>query len=176
MCPAFSGHHCSQHSYVSTIMFAGGVTICDGMTCRVGQIVDVEPHPNADALYVEQINLGEEKPRQVGLIACTPHTASPFCCTQLLLKGIQMQVVSGLRNFVPIEQMKGRRVVVCTNLKPAKMREVMSYGMASVACASDYGVLQVLQSPLLAHASRARAEELPLNLPMMITFLCVTSG
>ena len=40
-------------------------------------------------------------------------------------------MVSGLRNFVPIEQMQGRRVVVCTNLKPAKMRDVMSYGMAS---------------------------------------------
>lgn len=32
---------------------------------RIGQIVDIQPHPNADALYVEQINLGEDKPRQV---------------------------------------------------------------------------------------------------------------
>ena len=34
---------------------------------RVGQIVSVEQHPNADSLYVEQIDLGEGKPRQVGL-------------------------------------------------------------------------------------------------------------
>ena len=34
---------------------------------RVGQIVRVEQHPNADSLYVEQIDLGEEKPRQVAL-------------------------------------------------------------------------------------------------------------
>ena len=34
---------------------------------RVGHIVSVEQHPNADSLYVEQIDLGEGKPRQVGL-------------------------------------------------------------------------------------------------------------
>ena len=33
---------------------------------RVGHIVSVEQHPNADSLYVEQIDLGEGKPRQVG--------------------------------------------------------------------------------------------------------------
>ena len=40
-----------------------------------------------------------------------------------------LQVVSGLVKFVPVEQMQNRRVVVVTNLKPAKMRDVMSYGM-----------------------------------------------
>ncbi len=39
------------------------------------------------------------------------------------------QVVSGLVKFVPIERMRDRRVVVVCNLKPAKMRDVMSYGM-----------------------------------------------
>ncbi len=32
---------------------------------RVGKIVSVEKHPDADALYVEQIDVGEEKPRTV---------------------------------------------------------------------------------------------------------------
>lgn len=32
---------------------------------RVGKIVAVERHPNADALYVEKIDLGEAEPRQV---------------------------------------------------------------------------------------------------------------
>jgi aminoacyl tRNA synthase complex-interacting multifunctional protein 1 len=40
-------------------------------------------------------------------------------------------VISGLVKFVPREQMEGRRVVVCCNLKPAKMRDIMSYGMVS---------------------------------------------
>ena len=38
------------------------------------------------------------------------------------------QVVSGLVKFVPKAEMEGRRVVVVTNLKPAKMREVRSPG------------------------------------------------
>lgn len=32
---------------------------------RVGKIVSVEKHPDADSLYVEQIDVGEEKPRTV---------------------------------------------------------------------------------------------------------------
>ncbi|CAK1542218.1 unnamed protein product [Leptosia nina] len=74
---------------------------------RVGRIVEVSRHPDADALYVEKIDLGEEEPRTI---------------------------VSGLVNFVPIEEMQGRDVVVLCNLKPAKMRGVESKGM--VLCAS----------------------------------------
>jgi hypothetical protein len=43
------------------------------------------------------------------------------------------QVISGLVKFVPIEKMQGRRVLVCCNLKPAKMRDVMSHGMVGGA-------------------------------------------
>eukprot|EP00195_Chlamydomonas_chlamydogama_P011043 CAMPEP_0202890242 /NCGR_PEP_ID=MMETSP1392-20130828/727_1 /ASSEMBLY_ACC=CAM_ASM_000868 /TAXON_ID=225041 /ORGANISM="Chlamydomonas chlamydogama, Strain SAG 11-48b" /LENGTH=435 /DNA_ID=CAMNT_0049573779 /DNA_START=27 /DNA_END=1334 /DNA_ORIENTATION=+ len=75
---------------------------------RVGTIVKVDKHPNADALYLEEIDVGEDKPRQV---------------------------ISGLVKFVPQDKMAGRRVLVVCNLKPAKMREVMSYGM--VLCASN---------------------------------------
>jgi tRNA-binding EMAP/Myf-like protein len=32
---------------------------------RVGKIVSVEKHPDADSLYVEQIDVGEERPRTV---------------------------------------------------------------------------------------------------------------
>lgn len=74
---------------------------------RVGKIVEVSRHPDADALYVEKIDLGEKEPRTV---------------------------VSGLVNYVPIEEMRERMVVVLCNLKPAKMRGVESAGM--VLCAS----------------------------------------
>lgn len=74
---------------------------------RVGKIVEVSRHPDADALYVEKIDLGEETPRTI---------------------------VSGLVNFIPIEEMKDRMVVVLCNLKAAKMRGVESQGM--VLCAS----------------------------------------
>jgi len=80
----------------------------DVLDIRVGVIKSIGPHPNADALYVEEIDLGEEKPRTV---------------------------VSGLRKFVTEEEMQGRSVVVVCNLKPAKMRDIVSYGM--VLCASN---------------------------------------
>ena len=81
---------------------------------RVGTIVKVGKHPNADSLYLEEIDLGEEKPRQV---------------------------ISGLVKFVPEDKMLGRRVLVVCNLKPAKMRDVMSYGM--VLCCSNGDHTQV---------------------------------
>ncbi|KAI7837794.1 hypothetical protein COHA_008422 [Chlorella ohadii] len=94
----------------------GGDDECtvDLLDIRVGQIVKVGRHPNADALYLEEIDLGEGQPRQV---------------------------VSGLVKFVPEDQMQGRRVLVVCNLKPAKMRDVMSYGM--VLCASNEEHTQV---------------------------------
>jgi hypothetical protein len=49
------------------------------------------------------------------------------------LPSCPLQVVSGLVKFVPEERMAGRRVVVVCNLKPARMRDVMSYGMVRTA-------------------------------------------
>lgn len=75
---------------------------------RIGKIVEVSKHPDADALYVEKIDLGEEN---------GPRT-----------------IVSGLVNYVPIEEMRDRMVVVLANLKPANLRGISSHGM--VLCAS----------------------------------------
>lgn len=39
---------------------------------RVGKILNATKHPNADSLYVETIDVGEEKPRNVVcIIYCT---------------------------------------------------------------------------------------------------------
>ena len=72
----------------------------------VGQITDVKVHPTADGLYLEQMDCGEEKPRQI---------------------------ISGLVKHVPIEKMRNRKVIVVANLKPAKLVGIMSEGM--VLCA-----------------------------------------
>ena len=80
----------------------------DFLDIRVGKILSVGPHPDADSLYVEQIDLGEAEPRTV---------------------------VSGLRKFVSEEAMANRLVAVVCNLKPAKMRGILSTGM--VLCASN---------------------------------------
>ncbi|KAJ8956846.1 hypothetical protein NQ318_014260 [Aromia moschata] len=81
---------------------------------RIGKIVEVSRHHDAESLYIEKIDLGEDKPRTI---------------------------VSGLVNFVPIEDMQDRMVVVLCNLKPVKMRGVESQGM--VLCASTDAPKQV---------------------------------
>ncbi|XP_028306645.1 aminoacyl tRNA synthase complex-interacting multifunctional protein 1a isoform X2 [Gouania willdenowi] len=85
---------------------------------RVGQIISAEKHPDADSLYVEQINVGEANPRTV---------------------------VSGLVKHVPLDQMQNRMVVVLCNLKPAKMRGVVSQAM--VMCASSPDKVEILDPP-----------------------------
>jgi tRNA-binding EMAP/Myf-like protein len=74
----------------------------DMLDIRVGTIVEVQQHPDADGLYLESIDVGEPAPRQV---------------------------ISGLVKWVTLEAMRGRRVAVVCNLKPAKMRGIMSHGM-----------------------------------------------
>jgi len=87
---------------------------------RIGKIVEVSKHPDADALYVEKIDLGEEQPRTI---------------------------VSGLVNFIPIEEMQNRMVVVLCNLKPAKMRGIESKGMVLCASVDDPKQVEALIPP-----------------------------
>lgn len=77
---------------------------------RVGLILSVEKHPDADSLYVEQVDCGD---------AAGPRT-----------------IVSGLVKYFQAAQLVGRKVVVVCNLKPSKMRGVTSEGMLLAAAAS----------------------------------------
>lgn len=73
---------------------------------KAGKILDVRPHPGADRLYVETVDCGEESPRSI---------------------------VSGLREFYTPEELCGRSVVVAANLKPVRIRGVLSRGMLLAA-------------------------------------------
>ncbi|GAA6027264.1 hypothetical protein JCM8097_002538 [Rhodosporidiobolus ruineniae] len=75
---------------------------------RVGKIVDVKVHPDADSLYVEKIDIGEAEPRTV---------------------------VSGLVKYKTLEEMQGKTLITVCNLKPVAMRGVKSFAM--VLCASS---------------------------------------
>ena len=90
---------------------------------RVGVILSAEKHPDADSLYIEQIDCGE---------ATGPRT-----------------VISGLAKFIPIEKLVGKKVVVVCNLKPSKMRGVMSEGMVLAASAGsdESEVVELLEAP-----------------------------
>ena len=90
------------------------------LNIKVGKIVEVSKHPEAEALYIEKIDLGEGEPRTI---------------------------VSGLVNFVPIEEMKNRMVVVLCNLKPAKLKGVESKGMVLCASRDDPKEVEPLSVP-----------------------------
>ncbi|KAJ2698613.1 G4 quadruplex nucleic acid binding protein [Coemansia sp. IMI 203386] len=87
---------------------------------RVGHIVNVKKHDDADSLYVETIELGEPEPRTV---------------------------VSGLVRFIPIEQMQNRDVVLVCNLKPAAMRGVKSFAMVLCATSADGNTVEFVEPP-----------------------------
>lgn len=88
---------------------------------RIGKIVEVSRHPDADGLYLEKIDCGEAQPRTV---------------------------ISGLVKFIPIEEMKDRMVIVMCNLKPAKMRGILSEAM--VMCASTPEKVEIMSPPAVS--------------------------
>ncbi len=82
---------------------------------RVARIVRVEPHPNADKLYVEQIDLGG---------------------------GEKRQIVSGLVPYYQASELLDRKVIVVANLKAARLRGETSQGM--LLAADSEGAIEVL--------------------------------
>ncbi|KAG9069165.1 hypothetical protein KI688_010061 [Linnemannia hyalina] len=83
---------------------------------RVGIVRSVTAHPDAEALYIEQIDVGDKENGE----AMEPRT-----------------IVSGLVRHVPKEYLEGRAVIVVGNMKPSKLRGVMSQGMLLCAMEQD---------------------------------------
>jgi len=72
---------------------------------RVGEVIEVMDHPNADKLYILVVDFGDEK----------------------------RQIVSGIKDYYSKEELLGKKIVVITNLKPKKIRGVESQGMLLAA-------------------------------------------
>lgn len=53
------------------------------------------------------------------------------------------EIASGLQKFVPLEQMKGK-VIVMANLKPRPLAGFMSNGMVVCASNADHTVVELL--------------------------------
>lgn len=73
----------------------------DKCVIRIGRILEVKPHPNADKLYITKVDLGAE----------------------------QRQIVAGMRTHYTAEELTGRLVATIVNLEPAVLRGVESAGM-----------------------------------------------
>lgn len=87
----------------------------------VGEIKEVKDHPNADSLYLMKVDLGKKYGKK--------------------------QVVAGLKKYLPVKSLLGRKVVFVVNIKPAKLRGEMSEAM--VLAADDglrAGLLDVVET------------------------------
>ena len=73
---------------------------------RVAKIIDIKDHPQADKLYMLQLDLGALGKRVI---------------------------VAGMKAFYSKDEMLGKKIIIVSNLKPAKLRGVMSNGMLLAA-------------------------------------------
>ena len=89
------------------------------LNLKVAKIIGIREHPNADKLYILDIDLGTEK----------------------------RQLVAGLKDYYSSNELKDKKIIVVTNLKYAKLRGIESQGM--LLCGDDGttpGFLTVEQS------------------------------
>lgn len=88
---------------------------------RVGRINKVWVHEEADKLYCEEIDVGEDEPRQIA---------------------------SGLRPYLSEEDMEGRMVLVLCNLKTRKLAGFPSHGMVLCASNEDHTEVKLVSVPV----------------------------
>jgi methionyl-tRNA synthetase len=101
--------------------FSGEADVFEKLDLRVGIINSVEIHPEADHLYVLQVDLGEQKTRTI---------------------------CSGLAKQIEAESLLGKHVLVVANLAPAELRGVASEGMVlSIAKKKKLEVLDAGLAP-----------------------------
>ena len=96
---------------------------------RVGKIVSVENHENADKLFVVNLDDGTENGRTI---------------------------CAGLKEYYSAEEMIGKSVVFVANLKPRKLRGVMSEGMMLAADDGNGGVKLITVDGEIATGSQVR--------------------
>jgi len=96
---------------------------------RTGTITSVDDHPNADKLYVVNIDDGTENGRTV---------------------------CAGLKPFYSADEMVGKQVVFVANLEPRKLRGVVSEGMICAADDDNGAVKLVTLDGEIENGSRVR--------------------
>ena len=95
------------------------------------KVVDIEAKPEItfDDFAKLQFQVGE-------VIACEAVKKSKkLLCSQVKIGSQVRQIVSGIKSHYSAEEMVGKKVMVVTNLKPAKLAGILSEGM--ILCAED---------------------------------------
>ena len=87
------------------------------MEMKIGEVKSCEDHPDADKLFVLKVDFGEGDDDR--------------------------QLVAGLKGYYEKDSIVGKKIVVVTNLQPAKLRGVESFGML-LAAADGKGAVKLL--------------------------------
>ena len=105
---------------IKEIEFKEEITIddFDKLDLRVGKVIEAKKHPEADRLLVFTIQSGN-------------HTR---------------QIISGIAKFYNPEDLIGKNIVYVANLKPRKLRGLVSHGMILSAALEDDSKLIVLNA------------------------------
>lgn len=88
----------------------------DKLDLVVGKILEAKDHPDADRLLVFKVDIGSET----------------------------RTIVSGIKEFYKKEDLVGKNIVVIKNLKPVKMRGILSEGML-LAAGNDAALLTTIK-------------------------------
>ncbi len=78
------------------------------LNLKVGKVLDIQPHPNAEKLYLMKVDIGRT-----------------------------ITMISGLKQFYSPEDLKAKTLIIVTNLEPATIRGVKSEGMLLAAEEGD---------------------------------------
>ena len=103
----------------------------DGSSAAGEDVIDIEAKPEItyDDFAKLQFQVGE-------IIQCEAVPKSKkLLCSQVRIGSQTRQILSGIKAFYSPEEMVGKKVMVVTNLKPAKLAGMLSEGM--ILCAED---------------------------------------
>ncbi|KAM0951328.1 putative methionine--tRNA ligase [Dioscorea sansibarensis] len=124
---------------------------------RVGTIKKAWKHPNADSLYVEEIDVGEESNRTAvsGLVNHVPMEQmqvglSSYFGAFFLSKSTNIVHIPCYLALVIVIASQDRKVCVLCNLKPVNMRGVKSHAMVLAAFNYDRSKVELVDPPALA--------------------------
>ena len=110
---------------------------------RTAKILEVKDHPQADKLYIMQIDLGPLGKREI---------------------------VAGMKPYYTKEEINGKNIVVVTNLKPATIRGIESKGMLLAATDDTTGDVTLLNPQDATPGTELTVEGIPREPVQIVEF------
>ncbi len=109
---------------------------------RVAKVIDVKDHPEADKLYMMHLDLGKMGKRVI---------------------------IAGMKPYYTPEEIKGKNIVIVSNLKPAKIRGIKSNGML-LAAEDSKGVVSLLDPGDATPGSEVKVKGIEKNADKILEF------